>query len=365
MLGISDPDGYEGGFYLQSTPSLASRRLVRTNPGDLVVHSFDLPHGVHVLSGIRYSLLLFAKPSKRSVREGTTPWYSTIATLGDPDALYNKAGDYWRGRNGRAPDLLKAIQLFKQSAEAGHDFAQTSFYLACRDSAQEAEAAALRKKVRGVIRSRSPKKSGKEVKAIVEQFSVSDLRKALSEAGEADPTGPGTEGNPASALILRAMRNCSSISAAYFLNQAAAAGQARAQKILGDALLRGEHIEKDKIWASRWMRMAAESLEVEGAYTFGEMLWHGAGVAKDRQEAVRWFKRSAKAGWPRAQRRIGKLFLKGTLVPKDAKKGKLWLSRAARAGLDVDVEEEEEEEEEVSADAPGVGRKIHWIRAEL
>ncbi|CAE8626090.1 unnamed protein product [Polarella glacialis] len=113
------------------------------------------------------------------------------------------------------------------------------------------------------------------------------------------------------------------------------------------------------------MRMAAESLEVEGAYTFGEMLWHGAGVAKDRQEAVRWFKRSAKAGWPRAQRRIGKLFLKGTLVPKDAKKGKLWLSRAARAGLDVDVEEEEEEEEEVSADAPGVGRKIHWIRAEL
>ena len=47
----------------------------RIEPGDLVVHSYDLQHGVHVWKGARYSLIFWVKDSLQAVRDRSTPWY--------------------------------------------------------------------------------------------------------------------------------------------------------------------------------------------------------------------------------------------------------------------------------------------------
>lgn len=39
----------DSGLFLQSEAHLRSRRYVELKPGDLLVHSFDLQHGVEVL----------------------------------------------------------------------------------------------------------------------------------------------------------------------------------------------------------------------------------------------------------------------------------------------------------------------------
>eukprot|EP00435_Cladocopium_sp_Y103_P017937 s3003_g4.t1 len=142
VLGISDPENYQGGLYIQPDPGVASRTYFRIEPGDLLVHSFDLQHGVHVWKGIRYSLVFWIKDSLQAVREGTTPWYHGLAEQGDPDALYNLAQNYEYGLFGHRKDISKAIELYERSARAGHHFAQNNLALVYRNLHQNTTAPA-------------------------------------------------------------------------------------------------------------------------------------------------------------------------------------------------------------------------------
>lgn len=108
VLGLTPPDEYQGGLYVQPTPHVRSRRFVHLDPGDVFVHSFDLQHGARVWQGARHSLVLWIKSSEKAVAEGTTPWYDEAAATGDPDAMFNVATQYLQGAAGEV-DLQKAL----------------------------------------------------------------------------------------------------------------------------------------------------------------------------------------------------------------------------------------------------------------
>lgn len=59
VVGLSDPSEFKGGLFIQPGPKADERAHAPLEPGDVLVHSWDLQHGVHVLEGIRYSLVIF------------------------------------------------------------------------------------------------------------------------------------------------------------------------------------------------------------------------------------------------------------------------------------------------------------------
>lgn len=126
VIGLSDPEDYEGGLFLQPGPSAHSRFFPRIGQGDLLTHSFDIQHGVHLSRGTRYSLILWMKDSPESVCDRTTPWLDRLAEQGDPHALHLLAETYESGEAGRRRDLRRAFQFYRQSAKAGHCWSQTS-----------------------------------------------------------------------------------------------------------------------------------------------------------------------------------------------------------------------------------------------
>lgn len=272
VLGLSPPDGIEGGLYLQPEPHISSRVFFRMEPGDLVVHSFDLQHGVHVWKGVRYSLVLWVKDSPESVRDRTTPWYDELAEAGDPDALYNLAQNFEHGLFGRPLDLARAAELYEKSAGQGHHFAQNNLALLYRKLNEEAAA----------------------------------------HGGGGDP-----------GLLDKS---------AALLLAAAAAGFALAQKNLAVAFANGHGVQQDDAQAICWMRQSAEQHEVEAAFMLGEFCRQGRGGPRDLVEAMRWYERSAEAGFPRAQFTLGMMLLEGTGVEKDLGRAEYWLRCAAGQG---------------------------------
>ncbi|CAE8616012.1 unnamed protein product [Polarella glacialis] len=276
VLGLSSADEYEGGLYLQPEPDVASRTFFRIEPGDLVVHSFDLQHGVHVWKGVRYSLIFWIKDSLQAVREHTTPWYQRLADEGDPDALYNVAQNYEHGTFGNPVDLPKAVALYERSAATGHHFAQNNL---------------------GLIYRRAGESGGADAASLGRLSKFDLLQKSVE-----------------------------------WLKAAAEGGFAMAQKNLALAYANGQGVRKDDSQAVAWMRRAAEQLEVEAAYMMGEMYRQGRGVPSDASEAAKWYERSAECGFPKAQYTLGMLYLEGTGLVRDAKKAELWLRFASRQG---------------------------------
>ena len=73
----------------------ASARYASLEAGDAFCHGHDLRHGVRVLSGARYSLVLWFTPRAHRFRRRRTstipPWHREAAARGEADALYNVA----------------------------------------------------------------------------------------------------------------------------------------------------------------------------------------------------------------------------------------------------------------------------------
>lgn len=124
VLGLSHPTDYVGGLYAQPGPHVSSRRLLPLEPGDLIVHSFDLQHGVVLERGVRYSMVFWIKDSPESVLAGTCPWQDVLAKNGDADALYHVAQGHETGIGGRPFDPRLAASLYRRSASLGNYFAQ-------------------------------------------------------------------------------------------------------------------------------------------------------------------------------------------------------------------------------------------------
>lgn len=165
------------------------------------------------------------------------------------------------------------------------------------------------------------------------------------------------------------------------LRNAAADGDASAQKALGDRYLKGVGVAMDEaggvnwlkraadqrhsgaqvqlgfwyqttkstmqddIEASKWYLLAAESGDRVGMFDLGTMCANGHGVAQDFKQAMSWFlkaaqEREAEPKWfelydgplDSAQFSIAALFEEGLGVPQSAKKASAWYKKAADAG---------------------------------
>ena len=95
VVSLCDPEDYVGGYYAQPTSDAASARYASLEVGDAFCHGHDLRHGVRVLSGARYSLVLWFTPRAHRFRRRRTstipPWHREAAARGEADALYNVA----------------------------------------------------------------------------------------------------------------------------------------------------------------------------------------------------------------------------------------------------------------------------------
>jgi len=134
VLGLSDPEQYEGGLYIQPGPHASSRRYPRIGCGDLLVHAYDLQHGVHVHSGVRYSLIMWLKSSREAVVLDTRPWLQNAGALGDPHAFHLLACQAYEQR-----DLRRAAYLYKRGARAGHHWSQHSLGVLYAEMAEHAQ----------------------------------------------------------------------------------------------------------------------------------------------------------------------------------------------------------------------------------
>ncbi|CAE8670527.1 unnamed protein product, partial [Polarella glacialis] len=283
VLGLSAPADYKGGLYVQPGPGVSTRRFCHLEPGDLLVHSFDLQHGVHVWEGVRYSMVFWFKDCAASVQAGTTPWYEELASAGDADnsnssnnnynnknnnnsnsnntdnnknnnknnsnnnnyndadALYNLAVQYEYGLHGTPLDLERALDTYERSAKLGHHFAQNNLGLLLRD------------------------------------------------CGEVDSDFKGPMD---------------------WVAAAAEAGFAVAQKNLALMLAYGEVVEQEEAAAVLWMRRAAAQFEPEAAYYVGEFHRQGfGGLEQDSAAAAQWYELSASWGFPTANYELGMLYL--------------------------------------------------------
>ena len=83
---------FEGGIYLQAGAHASSRRMLDLDHGDLLLHSFDMMHGVDVVKGERYSLVLWFSTCEEACSQRRSPWLQHAADAGDDVAQYGLAG---------------------------------------------------------------------------------------------------------------------------------------------------------------------------------------------------------------------------------------------------------------------------------
>ena len=113
------------------------------------------------------------------------------------------------------------------------------------------------------------------------------------------------------------------------LEQAAGAGHAQAQTLLGYILDKAEDNEA----AASYYRMAADQGNAEGAYWLAALYANGEGLERDVSEAFRWFSFAAEQGYGPAIEVVANAYLEGTLgQAKDKAKGIGWLQRGADSG---------------------------------
>ena len=117
------------------------------------------------------------------------------------------------------------------------------------------------------------------------------------------------------------------------LIEAAQAGNARAQKKLGDLCRIGDNLTKqDCVEAIRWYRLAAEQGNAEAQNDLGVMHLNGMGVREDAAEAARWYRRAAEQGVAIAQFNLACRYVRGDGVEHDDREAVGWLLQAAHQG---------------------------------
>ena len=105
-------------------------------------------------------------------------------------------------------------------------------------------------------------------------------------------------------------------SAREVLAPIAAAGNARAQLVLGKIYLDGQGVEFNGMIAARWFRRAAEQGDAEAQGRLGVLYARGRGVRQDYREAAKWLEVAAKQGNIDAQQCLAGLYVTGEGVSR-------------------------------------------------
>ena len=114
--------------------------------------------------------------------------------------------------------------------------------------------------------------------------------------------------------------------------QAALAGDSRAQFILGHAYLNGKDIEQDQLTGTKWIQKAADQGLAVAQYQLGLIYEYGQGIPANHQMAATWYLKAAKQGNIGAQHSIGMMFLEGKGIEKNLVNAYAWLALSYENG---------------------------------
>ena len=89
---------------------------------------------------------------------------------------------------------------------------------------------------------------------------------------------------------------------------AAAQGNASAQKNIGFLYEQGKGVEKDYEEAMKWYQKAAAQGDDAAQSNIGNLYYYGEGVKQDYEEAMKWYRKAAAQGNAIAQRNIRYLY---------------------------------------------------------
>ena len=112
----------------------------------------------------------------------------------------------------------------------------------------------------------------------------------------------------------------------------ARAGNAAAQRNIGQLYRLGLGVPQDRIVAANWLRLAARQGLARAQSNLATMYLRGEGVGQDLAEAAAWFRRAAAQGHVISQFNLGLMFEAGYGVEKSAGEAQRWFQLAANAG---------------------------------
>ncbi|HEY4115137.1 MAG TPA: TetR family transcriptional regulator [Rhizomicrobium sp.] len=116
------------------------------------------------------------------------------------------------------------------------------------------------------------------------------------------------------------------------LSALAAAGDPRAELMIGLKYLHGHDVKADASRAFRWVEKAASAHEPLAQYWLGIMYQHGNGTQPDSVAALRWYEAAAGQGNCRAMHALGVAYAEGEGTGKDLAQAAHWFQRAAELG---------------------------------
>ncbi|MEZ5666187.1 MAG: peptidoglycan-binding protein [Alphaproteobacteria bacterium] len=136
------------------------------------------------------------------------------------------------------------------------------------------------------------------------------------------------------------------------LQAQAEAGDAAAQRMLGQRYLNGDGVTPDTRNAYRWLEEAAVNADAEAQYLLGTLYEAGQGVDPDPLIAMAWYISASESGLPEASLRLGKIYRDGDLWPQNYDDA----AELFRAAADARVAEAEYELAQLYDSGLGVDR---------
>jgi len=124
------------------------------------------------------------------------------------------------------------------------------------------------------------------------------------------------------------------------LKKAAEAHNPKACAQYGDALLRGDGVQKDTAQAMMFLREAADAGEPNAGFRLGKIYDDGELTPKDYPKAFAYYTDSAKAGVSEAQYNLGVMYVSAHGVKRDYVEGLAWLIVATKNGAPPDGEKQ-------------------------
>jgi TPR repeat protein len=177
----------------------------------------------------------------------------------------------------------------------------------------------------------------------IESDTVVSYLAAVSEPGErrrpdstetaiVDRITERRDGNLLHELATRLFRASARELAVRCLEAAASLNQLDAMRKLGNRLLDGRGIRRDRAAGTRWLRQAAESGSAVAMLRLGQRVVDGDGMKRDAVEGAQWLRRAIELGECQALVSLGSRLLDGRGLRRDRTEGEQLLREAARRG---------------------------------
>ncbi|HSH98611.1 MAG: tetratricopeptide repeat protein [Methylophilaceae bacterium] len=123
------------------------------------------------------------------------------------------------------------------------------------------------------------------------------------------------------------------VKAAKIYQEAAQAGDVKAQYNLGLMYLSGDGVKQDNAEALKWFTASANGGFAEAQYRLGVIYFRNDIVPIDYAEAVKWYRAAATQGHVKSQLDMGVIYYSGAVVDQDYAEAIKWYKLAASQGL--------------------------------